>query len=68
MSDDPRKARIIELMKRYNQIGELLNDDGEPYDEESLSDPAKLAQAKVLLAEMDKVRAEFDGLLGAKPQ
>jgi len=68
MKDDPRKARIIEVMIRYNQLGELLNNDGEPHDEESLSDPVKLAEAKVLIAEMEKVEAEFYGLLDAKPQ
>ncbi len=68
MKQDPRTAHIINLMRRYNRLGELLAEiTGEPYDEVSLADPVKLAEVKMMLAEMNKVRAELDVVLGARP-
>lgn len=47
-------------MARYNQIGALLPDpdDFDPHD------AAALSEAKVILAEMEKVKAELDEMLG----
>ena len=59
MQDDPRRARLFALMERYNQIGLRL-----PQDEDVLDDAGARTDAKVLLAEMDKVKAELDALLG----
>jgi hypothetical protein len=59
-SSDKRKAKFFALMARYNQIGALLPDpdDFDPHD------AAALSEAKVILAEMEKVKAELDEMLG----
>lgn len=57
---DDRKAKIFALMRRYNQIGSLLpaEDDFDPHD------AVALAETKVILAELEKVRAELEAMMG----
>ena len=57
---DGRKARIFALMQRYNQIGCLLPDE----ENLDLTNAAAVAEAKLVLAEMAKVKAELDEMLG----
>jgi hypothetical protein len=54
------KARIFALMQRYNQIGCLLPDE----ENLDLTNAAAVAEAKLVLAEMAKVKAELDEMLG----
>jgi hypothetical protein len=57
---DDRKAKIFALMKRYNQIGALL-----PEEEDlDLTNAAAVAEAKLVLAEMAKVKAELEAMMG----
>jgi hypothetical protein len=57
---DERKARIFALMERYNQVGSLL-----PEEEDlDLTSAVAVAEAKIILAEMAKVKAELDEALG----
>ena len=69
MKQDPLKTHIFDLMRRYNRLGDLLAEiTGVPLDTDVLADPVKLAEVKMMLAEMNKVRAELDVVLGAKSQ
>jgi hypothetical protein len=57
---DDRKAKIFALMQRYNRVGSLL-----PEEEDlDLTSAAAVAEAKIILAEMAKVKAELDEMLG----
>ena len=50
---------LLGLMKRYNQLGELLP---RP-DDIDFDDPAAVAEAEVIIAEMKTVWAEIDAYL-----
>lgn len=60
MNPDDRKAKFFALVKRYNQVGSLLPE--EEYLD--LTNAAAVAEAKLVLAEMAKVKAELDEMLG----
>jgi hypothetical protein len=54
-----RKAKFFALMARYNQIGSLL-----PEEENlDLTNAAAVAEAKMILVEMAKVKAELDAMM-----
>ena len=52
---------LYALMTRYNQLGELLP---KP-DDLDLDDPAAVAEAEVIIAEMKTVWAEMDAFITA---
>ena len=54
MKSDDRKAKIYALMKRFNPEEENLD----------LTNAAAVAEARLVLAEMAKVKAELDEMLG----
>ena len=56
MSEAERKAQVIALMQRVCQLGRLLNEDLD------LSDMVAVAEAKLVIAEMDKANLEIDAL------
>jgi hypothetical protein len=59
MSADERKARFFSLAERYCQFGPLLpTEEGIDTD-----DAAAMAEAKVVLAEVARTKAEMDALL-----
>lgn len=53
------KAQFFALMERFNQLGCLLPAE----DDLDLSNPAAVAEARIVLKEMDRVKAEMDGLM-----
>lgn len=53
------KDAVFALMRRYNQLGQLLP----VQDEFDTSDAAARAEAKVVIAEMHKTMAEIDAVL-----
>jgi hypothetical protein len=54
-----RMAKFFALVKRYNQIGALL-----PAEEDiDTDDAAQVAEVEVILAEMNKTKAQMDALL-----
>jgi hypothetical protein len=57
---DKRKAESFALMKRHNEIGALLPD----ADDFDPTDAAALAEVRMILAEMKKVKAELDAMMG----
>jgi hypothetical protein len=59
MSDADRKARFFSLMARFNQLGRLLP----APDDLGTDDAAAVAEAKVVIAEMNKTQSEMDALL-----
>jgi hypothetical protein len=59
MSDADRKARFFSLMARFNQLGRLLPAPDDP----DTDDAAAVAEAKVVIAEMNKTQSEMDALL-----
>ena len=65
MSEAERRAQVLTLMARVCQLGRLLNHDLD------LSDMAAVAEAKLVIAEMNKAEAEIDALrlkqLGSDP-
>ena len=58
MSDD-RKAKFFALMRRFNQLGCLLPALGDL----DADDMAAIAEAEMVIAEMNKTRAEMDAVL-----
>jgi hypothetical protein len=56
---DERKAQFFALAKRFNQLGSLLPDP----DDLDTDDVAAMAEAQMVIAEMNKTRAEMDRLL-----
>ena len=52
-----RKAQVLALMARVCQLGRLLNEDLD------LSDMVAVAEARLIIAEMDKANLEIDALL-----
>jgi hypothetical protein len=50
-------GRLTQLMQRYNQLGRLLND------EPDVDDATQVAEAKIILDEMEKTKAEIDAML-----
>ena len=61
-SSKRRKAQYFALMARYNELGRLLP----AADDLSPNDVAVLAEAKVVIAEMNKTQSEMDALLEAE--
>jgi hypothetical protein len=59
MTPDDRK-KFFALMARHNEIGALLPAEGD-FDP---TDAAQVAEAKMILAEMAKVKAELDAMMG----
>jgi hypothetical protein len=59
MSDADRKARFFSLMARFNQLGRLLP----APDDLDTDDAPAVAEAKVVIAEMNKTQSEMDALL-----
>ena len=60
MKSDDRKAKFFALVKRYSQVGSLL-----PEEEDlDLTNAAAVAEAKMILAEMEKMKAELEAMLG----
>ena len=57
MADD--RDTVLNLMKRYNQIGALL-----PSEHDIRHKPQAIATAKLVLREMQEAKAEIDRLLG----
>ena len=57
-NEDDRKRKYFALMERYNQLGLLLPapDAFDP------TDAAALVEARMVIAEMNKVRAEMEAL------
>ena len=55
-----RKAQVLALMARVCQLGRLLNEDLD------LSDMVAVAEARLIIAEMDKANLEIDALAEAK--
>jgi hypothetical protein len=55
----PMPDALRELMLRFNRIGAALPDD----DAIRTGDPGVLADVKLILAEMNKVKAEIDAFL-----
>jgi hypothetical protein len=53
----PMPPELMALFERYNALGPLLPS------EEDLDDPTKIAEAKLVLAEMTKTKAKIDGFL-----
>ena len=51
-----RKAQVLALMARVCQLGRLLNEDLD------LSDMVAVAEARLVIAEMDKAQLEIDAL------
>jgi hypothetical protein len=51
--------KFFALVKRYNQIGALLPEE-ENFDPR---DAAQVAEARIILAEMNKTKAQMDALL-----
>jgi hypothetical protein len=56
MSGDEDKERFWALARRYNQLGRLL-----PCEDDL--DAGNVAEVRLVLAEMDKTKAEMDMLL-----
>ena len=56
--DEDRKRKYFALMQRYNQLGRLLPapDDLDPDDADAV------AEARLIIAEMDATRAKMDAL------
>ncbi|MGZ5935456.1 MAG: hypothetical protein ACXWLV_12220 [Rhizomicrobium sp.] len=54
-----RKAKFFALMKRFNQLGCLLP----APDDLDTDDAAAVAEARVVIAEMNKTKSEMDALL-----
>jgi hypothetical protein len=54
---DNLNNEITALMARYNKLGRLLDD------ELDTDDPAQVAEAKIILDEMEKVKAEIDAAI-----
>ena len=61
-STDQRMAQFFVLAARYCELGSLLPTP----DDIDLNDVAAIAEAKLVLAEMAKVKAEMDALLERK--
>jgi hypothetical protein len=59
MNEAERKAQVLALMQRMCQLGRLLDEDLDP------SDMVAVAEARIVIAEMDKAQREIDALLGA---
>ena len=54
-----RMAKFFALVKRYNQIGALL-----PLEADlDTDDAAQVAEVRMILAEMNKTKAQMDALL-----
>ena len=51
-----RKAQLVALMQRVCQLGRLLNEDLD------LSDMVAVAEARLVIAEMDKANLEIEAL------
>jgi hypothetical protein len=64
MTSEECRDRVYALIKRFNEIGASLPDPG-TFD---ASDPAAKADAKLVLAELAKVKAEIDRLLAEATQ
>jgi len=58
----PMPLELRDLILRFNQLGAALprSDDGKPV---LPDDPAALAYAKLLLAEMSRVKSQIDAFL-----
>ena len=56
-----RKAQVFALMQRVCQLGRLLNEDLD------LSDMVAVAEARLVIAEMDKAQLEIDALQRQPP-
>jgi hypothetical protein len=56
---DRRKIQFLALMERYCQLGRLLP----AVNDIDTDDDAELAEAKTVLAEMAKTKAQMDALL-----
>lgn len=66
MTETERKACIVSLMTRYCQLGRLLEKLGprtEAGFDLDMDDPAAVAEAKVVVAEMAKTQSKIDALL-----
>ena len=57
MTEADRKSQILALMQRTCQLGRLLDEDLDP------SDMVAVAEARLVIAEMDKAKLEIDALL-----
>jgi hypothetical protein len=57
----PMPVELQVLMQRYCQLGRLLP----PVDDADLQDPRSRAEIKVVIEEMDKVKAQIDDFLTA---
>jgi hypothetical protein len=57
-SDDDRKRQYFALMARYNALGHMLP----PPDEFDPDDAAAVAEARLILAEMEKTQARMAAL------
>jgi hypothetical protein len=55
---DERKQKYFALMGRYNQLGRLLP----APDDLDADDPAAVAEARLILAEMNATQAKMDAL------
>jgi hypothetical protein len=59
MSDANRKAQFFTLMRRFNELGCLLP----ALDDFDTDDAAAVAEAQLVIAEMNKTRSEMDRLI-----
>jgi hypothetical protein len=57
-SSDDRKRKYFALMERYNQLGRLLPTPGDL----DTDDAAAVAEARLILAEMNATQAKMDAL------
>jgi hypothetical protein len=64
MTEQERKAAFFAAMRRAVQIGMLLPDP-ESFD---VTDPIAVAEAKMVVAEMEKARVDLFALLDQRPQ
>ena len=56
--DEDRKRKYFALMARYNQLGRMLP----ALEDVAAGDPAAVAEARLILAEMNATQAKMDAL------
>jgi hypothetical protein len=64
-AEDPRKREVFALMERYCQLGRLLPQGDDIAAELAIEDRATRASARMIIAEMNKIKVRIDALLAA---
>ena len=65
MTDAKRKERFFTLMRRFVQLGAMLEKDFdmEVFDPDDAEDVSRLASAEMIIAEMNKTRALIEEMM-----